>query len=174
MRVPKSVITYLNIGIDWLHIVNLLLRSKTKQALTNHCYLLWWFWGVWISSVLYFAFADPGQKYFFPPIWQAAAVCSCCGLGVVMFTGFAVCASDAVDVIHWLRDYGPRLKFILHVAATAWLITEPEEERGALLALLFEDFDSRPVGERHAILARAAGTIRHQHELALAEVIRSL
>ena len=174
MRLPTWFYRTLNIAIDWLHILNLLLRSKTQEVLNKHCHLLWWFCGVWISSVLYFVFADPWHKYLFPPIWRAAAMCTCGGLGVVIFTGFAVCASDAVDVIHWLRDYGPRLKFILHVAATAWLITEPEEERGALLTLLFEDFDSRPVGERHAILARAAGTIRHQHELALAEVIRSL
>jgi hypothetical protein len=62
----------------------------------------------------------------------------------------------------------------MHVAAAAWLITEPEEERGALRTLLMPEFDSRPVEDRHAILARAAGTVRHHHQLALAEVIKSL
>jgi hypothetical protein len=100
----------------------------------------------------------------------------CCGSGLLVFllTWFAVCASDAVEVIHWLRDNGPRLKYVMHVAAAAWLITEPEEDRGALRTLLMPEFDSRPVEDRHAILARAAGTVRHHHELALAEVIKSL
>ncbi|MGA2579757.1 MAG: hypothetical protein ABSH24_27480 [Bryobacteraceae bacterium] len=66
------------------------------------------------------------------------------------------------------------MKYVMHVAAAAWLITEPEEDRGALRTLLMPEFDSRPVEDRHAILARAAGTVRHHHELALAEVIKSL
>ena len=174
MRVPKGVIKYLNIGIDWLHILNVLVCSKAQRALNKHKKLLSWFWGAWISSILYFVFADPRQKDLFPPIWWTTATCLVGGVLAFMLTGLAVGASGIIEAIHSIRDNWPRLKYVFYAATTACAITEPDNERDSLLVLHMPEFDSRPVEERHAILARAAGTIRHHHELALAEVIRSL
>lgn len=174
MRAPSGFKKMLNIGIDQLHILNELLGSKTRQVIRRHRVFFLACWGAWLCSIGYFVFANPLQRYLFPPMWWVAAICFVAGSLVGMLCGLAIWASSMIDIIHWLRDHGPRLKYAMHAAAVAWLITEPETERGALLTLLMPEFDSRPVEERHAILARAAGTVRHQHELALAEFIKSL
>jgi hypothetical protein len=174
MRIPNGLRRAINVTIDWLHILNELLSSKHQQFINRHRTFGLACWGAWLCSIGYFVFADPSQKCLFPPIWWGAAFCFVAGSLVAMSYGIALWASSTVDVIRWLRDDGPRLKFVMHVAAAAWAATEPEEERGALLTLLMPEFDGRPVEERHAILARVAGTVRHQHELALNEIINSL
>jgi hypothetical protein len=174
MRLPTGFYKGFNIAIDWLHIVQVLLRAKHQQVINRHRIFPLACWGAWLCSVAYFIFCDPRQRFLFPPIWWGAAICFVAGSLVAMSYGLALWASDTIDVVRWLRDNGPRLKYAMHVAAAAWAVTESEEERGALLSLLMPEFDSRPVEERHAILARAAGTVRHHHELALAEIIKSL